>query len=481
MINIVTRHDNDSVCIRAIVHQMLEQGIRFKGWEEQKLPSEIPSDFESYSALIVDEEILRDTDADLRRRLCAYAAQKHVYVIGKRLFDPALARSEIEGYIAVEMNVLQAASGLQKEKFPALSEQVIIDGFMKRAEEYFTSVPEFKFFNEYHLHFLMACMALEGSPLAPLQWTERINSAMETMFKHESIIGDHDQVAAWMLAPLCFKRTGVRRPTEFLLHFCDEIIQRRPRTPDGLLSPGGFTDDPLCFSQIDDGSFSRNQFTIVRRNLVLNEQLHYLGGTFAAATAVSHDDKYFSEVMAILRHIEKVHRDPADGLLFHASLRGEIVGEKWGRGNTHALLGAFYMLRTYPDMPQNAKDEIIAFLDRSGQALKKVQAESGLWHNVLNKPETPEETSCSVLITYLYSHLVNNGLLPYEFYAPMLMRSRDAIMRKFWRGYGSGNCVGTLPAYQNPNYYTCRGQHIWPMPLIAGALVESGRILERKA
>ena len=121
MINIVTRHDNDSICIRAIVHQMIEQRIRFNGWEEQQLPSEIPEDFESYSALIVDEEILRDADADLRRRLCAYAAQKYVYVIGKRLFDPALARSEIEGYIAVEMNVLQAASGLQKEKFPALS------------------------------------------------------------------------------------------------------------------------------------------------------------------------------------------------------------------------------------------------------------------------------------------------------------------------------------------------------------------------
>jgi len=478
MITFVTRHDNESVCIRTIVNQLIEQGIRFRGWEEQELPREIPPDFESYPALIADEEILRDADEGMRRRLNAYASRSYVYIIGRDAADPALPLRAAEDFFAVELNVFQAASGLKREEFPALPDKVIIDGFFRRAEEYFATVPGRKFFNEYHLHFLIGCMALEGTPFAPQGWTERIDAAMESMFRHEDIQGDHDQVAAWMLARACFQRTGNKRPVEFLVRLCDELIRRRPRTAEGLPGPGGFADDPLLFSLADTDLFGRNAFTTARRDLVLNEQLHYLGGTFAAAAAVTSDMKYLKEACALLDHIEQVHRDPADGLLFHASRRGEIIGVKWGRGNTHALLGAFYMLRTFPEMPAGEKEKVVAFLDRSGRALRNVQSESGFWRNILNAPDAPDETSCTVIITAIYAWGVNNGLFDRDFYLPMIRRARNAVKRKFWRGYGSGNCRGTLPAYKNPDYYVTRGQHIQVMPLITLALVESAKTLE---
>ena len=109
-------------------------------------------------------------------------------------------------------------------------------------------------------------------------------------------------------------------------------------------------------------------------------------------------------------------------------------------------------------------------------ALRRVQSESGFWRNILNDPNAPDETSCTVIITAIYAWGVNNGLFSQDFYRPMIRRARNAIKRKFWRGYGSGNCRGTLPAYRNPAYYITRGQHIWVMPLITLALVESAKM-----
>ena len=135
------------------------------------------------------------------------------------------------------------------------------------------------------------------------------------------------------------------------------------------------------------------------------------------------------------------------------------------------------MLRRYPEMPEACRRKITAFLEKSGLALQRVQAPSGLWHNLLDDPSSPEETSCSVLITCIYSWCVNRGLLDRETFLPMIARARRALKRKFWHGFGSGNCIGTMPAWNNPGYYRRRRMHAYAMPLIAPALLESSKVL----
>ena len=184
------------------------------------------------------------------------------------------------------------------------------------------------------------------------------------------------------------------------------------------------------------------------------------------------------EALRIMEHIDRFHRD-RDGLLYHASRFGKVIGGKWGRGNTHALLGAFYMLRRHPNMPEDIRKKVLSFIDRSGDGLLKVQSPGGLWRNVLDESDSCEETSCSVLITYIYSWCVNKGYLPADKYVPMLLKSRQALKRKFWHGIGSGNCRGSFPALENPGYYRRRSMHGYVMPLIAPALLESARLQER--
>lgn len=470
MIYFVTKHDNESLPVRTVVHQLIEQGIPFHGWREQRLPETIPDDLESVPALIVDEAILRALDESGRKRLENYA--RHAYVSILSEYASGLPSPECELRLETMMNVFSAAAGLEREEFEPLSDEVILSGFLRRADEFRGEIPLYKMMNEYHLHFLAAALELEKSPLAPPEWTNWIDSVMDSMFALLSPVGDHDQIGGLLFAPLYAQRTGNQKILEASVRLLDELLVLRPRTPEGLLSQSGFVNDPLCFAEIDTPSFGNDHFTNLRRDLVMNEMMHFFCGAFAALSTATGNPRYLDEALKLLDYVDKVHRDPADGLLYHASRKGKPLGMKWGRGTTHALMGAFYMLRFAGELPADAKRKVLAFLDRTGRALAVHQTPNGLWRNCINIPNTPEETSCTVLITYLYSWCVNHGLLDRDFYRPMLLRSRKALKCKFWRGYGSGNCRGTLPAV-NEEYYLRRPMHGYVMPLIVPALLES--------
>lgn len=473
MIYFVTGHDNESLPVRTVVHQLIEQGIPFHGWRKQQLPETIPDDLESAPALIVDETILRALDAPGRKRLENYA--RHAYVSILNEYTCGLPSPECELRLETAMNVFAAAAGLGGEAFEPLPDEAILSGFLRRADEFRKEIPLYKMINEYHLHFLAAALELEESPLAPPGWTDWIDSAMNSMFALLSPVGDQDQVGGLLFAPLYAKRTGNREKLEASVRLVDELLVRRPRTPEGLLSQSGFVNDPLCFAEIDMPAFGNDHCTNLRRDLVMNEMMHFFCGAFAALSTATGNPRYLDEAMNLLEYVDKNHRDPADGLLYHASRKGKPLGMKWGRGTTHALMGAFYMLRFGGELPVDTKRKILSFLDRTGRALAMHQTPNGLWRNCIDIPNTSEETSCTVLITYVYSWCVNHGLLDRTFYRPMLLRSRKALKCKFWCGYGSGNCRGTLPAV-GEGYYLRRPMHAYVMPLIVPALLGSARL-----
>ena len=470
MIIFLTRQQATDLPVRVPVHQLLELKIPFIGWQEQRLPDKIPADLEKYDALLIDDAILREAAEEDRKRLEDYARCKYVHII------PASYNKEhpfvCEQVCEVAFNMFAAEAHLEPQEIPPLPDHVILSGFIERAEEFWNQ--KISIINEYHLHYLEGALALENTFFAPRCWSEKIDCALEQIFLRLSPHGTHDQLCGASLMKLYADRSGRRDVIKKFSRIMDQVAKIRPRTPEGFLSMGGDISDPLFFKGMDTPFFGCSSFTIEGRDLVTNELFHFYGGIFAAYAAAGHPD-YLQEAVRIMDHLDRIHRDK-DGLLFHASRNGEAIGEKWGRGNTHALLGAFYMLKRHPEMPGAVRRKILCFLDKTGRALQKVQAPSGLWHNVLNHPETPEETSCSVIITYIYSWCVNRGLLSRTFYWPMLMKARMALKRKFWHGFGSGNCIGSFPAYKNPNYYYSRRIHCYVMPLIAPALIESGRL-----
>jgi len=475
MIVFVTGKSPVSNPVRAVVHQLIEQKIPFFGWEEQRLPAEIPEDLEMFDAAIVDADILRAAQPGLRARLEKYALTKYLYILRPEFAAMDLAGCETA--IELDINMLAAEAGLAPAEIIPLDDATIIAGSIARTRDWWQG--HAPCLNEYHLHHIESALAVENTPFSPAGWSREIDAAFEEILHLVSADGCHDQLGAVSLLGEYAKRTGRDDVVPKMLAVVDKILADRPRTPEGFLSMGGSRRDPLYFAGLGTPLWGRNTFTVLGRTLVTNELFHFYGGVFAACAAAGRPE-LLDEGLRIMRHIDRVHRDPADGLFFHASRGGVPVGEKWGRGNTHALLGAFYMLRRFPGMDVSSRAEILAFLDRTGRGLIGVQAPSGLFRNVLDRPESSEETSCTVLVLYIYSWCVNRGYLAEKVYRPMLLRARDAVRRKFWHGLGSGNCVGTFPALRNPGFYLRRRMHGYVMPLIVPALLESARLQERR-
>jgi rhamnogalacturonyl hydrolase YesR len=107
--------------------------------------------------------------------------------------------------------------------------------------------------------------------------------------------------------------------------------------------------------------------------------------------------------------------EDADGVWFHAysvPLR-QHSPYKWGRANGWVLVTLAEVLSALPeDHPDRAA--LLDLYRRHVAGLKKYQPESGVWHNIVDHPDTWQETSCSLLFAYAIARGVNRGWLPAE-------------------------------------------------------------------
>lgn len=473
MIAFVTGLPEDSPCVCSAVHQLISLRIPFTGWEEQKLSSALPDDLENYEALIIDSERFRNLTEAERIRMEGYARKGFVHILPAEYSKLSIFECDFRS--EVDFHILAAGSGVSRPGMPRLATGKILEGYLRVMEEYLDTSLRSSHLHEYHLHCTMSLLEAESLGVLPAGWSERITNVLDGLERLVTFPADIDEIAAWAFAPLAARRCGNRRLLEKVLTAADTVLNHWSRSDLGLLSMGGREDDPLSFAHRDSPFFGMTRSTNGRRNLHLNEQLHYFGAAFPGLSAVSGNPGFLEETLALMRHIDTVHRDPEDGLLRHASLHGRALGEKWGRGVSHALLGAFYMLKLVPELPEEIRTFALEFLDKTGRGLLRYQTAGGLWRNVIDREDTPEETSCSVLFTWMYAYAVNHGWFPRERYAEMVLRSADALKGKFWRGRGSGNCRGSYPS-PDLGYYLRRPLHMYMMPLIAPALLESDRL-----
>lgn len=141
--------------------------------------------------------------------------------------------------------------------------------------------------------------------------------------------------------------------------------------------------------------------------------------------------KYLDEVcrQAVLFHKHLV--SPETGLMFHAwnDTIGAHLGAHWGRANGWYLWAVSDLLeRLDPD--SEAFKEILGIHNNLLQAVCSRQAEDGLWHQVLDHPETYEETSCSCAFTFALARAVRRGWLP-ESYAENALKGWNGIESRY--------------------------------------------------
>ncbi|MBR6007949.1 MAG: glycoside hydrolase family 88 protein [Clostridia bacterium] len=160
-------------------------------------------------------------------------------------------------------------------------------------------------------------------------------------------------------------------------------------------------------------------------------------------------------VRQFLVHI-KYLTDTKTGLLFHGfnfDGRHHYAEALWGRGNAWFTAG----LVDYLDMariPEGVKLFLLSTLETQAKALKKYQDADGMWHTLINDPESYKEASATAGFSYGLMKAVRKGYLDESCRAAAL-RGLDAIMSRIdenglLKDVSAGTCLSdSLDYYRN--------------------------------
>jgi rhamnogalacturonyl hydrolase YesR len=113
------------------------------------------------------------------------------------------------------------------------------------------------------------------------------------------------------------------------------------------------------------------------------------------------------------------------------------------------------MTELLSDMPEQHPDrgKVLEQFRKAVQGVARVQSGTGLWHQLLDRPDSYLETSASAMFTYAIARGVNRGWIP-AVYAPVAQagwRALEARVRA--DGNVDGVCVGTTAAADAVYYF----------------------------
>jgi unsaturated rhamnogalacturonyl hydrolase len=177
------------------------------------------------------------------------------------------------------------------------------------------------------------------------------------------------------------------------------------------------------------------------------DDMYMIPALQAQAYRVTKDAKYLDRAaLTMCSYLDRLQKD--NGLFFH----GENSPFFWGRGDGWFAAGAAELLRVLPaDHPRRA--EILAGYRKMMKALLENQDESGLWRQLIDKPESWTETSGSAMFAFAMVTGVKNGWLDAATYGPAARKAWLALVAKLDENANLHDvCVGTNKGFDQPYY-----------------------------
>ncbi len=144
--------------------------------------------------------------------------------------------------------------------------------------------------------------------------------------------------------------------------------------------------------------------------------------------------------LMMVAYLDKLQQP--NGLFFHAADSPFF----WGRGNGWVAAGMAELLRELPT-PHPQRPAVLAGYRKMMAALLAHQGADGMWRQLIDKPESWAESSCTGMFTFAFVTGVKNGWLEPAAYAPAARRAWLALI-----GYldAAANvrevCIGTNKA-----------------------------------
>jgi rhamnogalacturonyl hydrolase YesR len=160
----------------------------------------------------------------------------------------------------------------------------------------------------------------------------------------------------------------------------------------------------------------------------------------AARQIIGMSAHLFHEETGLYDHTWFEHAAPYDPVFY------------WGRGAGWVLMSMAELLSVLPeDHPD--REKVLTLYRKAVAGVVRVQGSSGLWHQLLDKTDSYEETSASAMFTFAIARGVNRGWIP-SVYAPAAQTGWRAIAKRV-RADGNieGICVSTTAAADAVYYY----------------------------
>ena len=229
--------------------------------------------------------------------------------------------------------------------------------------------------------------------------------------------------------------------------------------------------------RLPDGTLCRP----IPRNRTLWADDLYMSVPFLARMGKRTGNKrYFDDAIHQVEQFNKYLYDPATGLFFHCYY--DSVGlngvARWGRCNGWIAMAQVELLNNLPaDHPK--RKELIDLLLRQIVGFARYQDLTGLWRQVLDRPDSYLETSATAMFVYAVARAVNEGWIPKN-YLSIARDGWEGLCTKITQeGQVEEVCIGT-GINDNIRFYLTRPRRLNDTHAL-GAVLLAGTEMVRAA
>ncbi len=194
--------------------------------------------------------------------------------------------------------------------------------------------------------------------------------------------------------------------------------------------------------RLSDGTFARNQ---PMPNSVWLDDLYMSVPCLTQMAVITGDRRYFDDAAKqILQFYARMHVQQTN--LWRHGWVQEMSPHPtfhWGRANGWAIMAVTELLTELPkDHPKRAA--LLSIFTQQATAFRRFQAPSGLWHQLLDRPDSYEETSASAMYVYSIARGIRYGWLSNTTFRPVVLRGWNGLTTRVnSSGQVEGTCVGT--------------------------------------
>jgi len=209
--------------------------------------------------------------------------------------------------------------------------------------------------------------------------------------KHQCRKNDHvNYLTPLAIYPEMYARTSEPYYRDTAIEYADWVMENAGRSKDGVFFHGASVSDEVWADTV------------------------FMALVFLSRTARLTGNKPIAEqvIKQLLSHMQLL-QDEETGILFHGYHcigKHHMSGALWTRGNSWAVIGAPIIIETVCDLAQVPK-ELYERYKRLVDGMLKFQAENGLWHTIINRPDFYQETSGSAGVAGGIMKAVRLGML----------------------------------------------------------------------